>query len=223
MSRQHQSIHDPAVALFRPNAASIALVTAGGDELEFTVAGGAQGTGVVGLRIGASQGIAGYVFQTGEAIAIADPQHDPRFGREVAEQTGFLPDSLLAVPLQTPDRTIGVLEILNSRDGTFPANALDLASLFARQAAVAIEATRVEREFPILLANVLASYDLELTPELAGAVATLPARASDDFWELVDAIATLSQASTQMRAFIRDLLPLAQRHIGQHRERRFQR
>jgi GAF domain-containing protein len=222
-SRLLQSILEAAVALFRADAASIALATADGESLEFVVAAGAQGTDVIGLRIGSGQGIAGYVFQTGEAIAIADPKSDPRFGRTVADQTGFLPNSLLAVPLETPDRTIGVLEVLDSRDGSFDADALNLASIFARQAAVAIEASRVEREFPILVANALASYGLELSPELDDAVRALPAHASDDFWELVEEIAALQQASPQMRAFLRDLLPVAGKHLGRTRERRFSR
>jgi signal transduction protein with GAF and PtsI domain len=222
-ARLLQSILDAAVALFRAQAASIALATADGETLEFIVAAGSQGTDVVGLRIGAGQGIAGYVYQTGEAIALADPRADPRFGRAVAEQTGYVPDSLLAVPLQTPERTIGVLEILDCRDGSFGSEAIALASVFARQAGVAIEASRVEREFPVLVAHALESYGLELSPEHEAAVRALPARVGDDFWELVDEIATLQQASPEMRAFIRDLLPVASRHLGKSRERRFAR
>jgi GAF domain-containing protein len=222
-ARLLQSILDAAVALFSAEAASIALATPDGERLEFIAASGSRAGGVVGLTIGSGQGIAGYVYQSGEPIALSDVQQDPRFNRRVGEQTSFLPDSILAVPLQTPDRTIGVLEVLDSRDGSFAANALDLASVFARQAAIAIEATRVEREFPILLATALASYDLELDPELQRAVETLPARADDDFWQLVDQVAQLSHASPEMRAFVRDLLPIVNRHFGQRRERRFAR
>jgi signal transduction protein with GAF and PtsI domain len=222
-SRLLQSILEAAVALFHADAASIALATADGESLEFIVAAGSQGTDVIGLRIGSGLGIAGYVFQPGEAIAIADPKSDPRFGRSVADQTGFLPNSLLAVPLETPERTIGVLEVLDSRDGSFDSDALNLASIFARQAAVAIEASRVEREFPILVANALASYELAPSPDLEQALRSMPAHSADDFWELVEEIAALQQASPQMRAFIRDLLPVASRHLGRSRERRFSR
>jgi len=222
-ARLLQSILEAAVALFRAEAASIALATADGQSLEFIVAAGSRGTDVVGLRIGTGQGIAGYVYQTGEAIALSDPKADPRFGRAIADQTGFLPDSILAVPLQTPERTLGVLEVLDCRDGSFDSDALALGSVFARQAAVAIESSRVEREFPILVANALASYGLELSPELTEAVRVLPAQADDDFWDLVEEIAALQRANPLMRAFIRDLLPIANRHMGPPRERRFQR
>jgi GAF domain-containing protein len=213
------SILESAVALFRAGAASIALVVGDHSRIEFVAAAGAQAKGVVGRSIGIGEGLAGYVVQTGEAIAIAHPTDDPRFGRSLAERTGFVPNSILAAPLRTPDSVVGVIEILDCRDGAFTSNDLALASIFARQAAIAIDSTRVEREFPILLANALASYGLELTDELRDAVASLPQQSPDDFWRLVDEIAGLQDASPEMRAFILELLPVARRHIGERRDR----
>ena len=213
------SILEAAVALFRAHAASIALVTNSGDQLEFVAAAGERASGVVGRTIGIGEGLAGYVVQTGEAMALAHPADDPRFGRSIAERTGFVPDSILAVPMHAPDSVVGVIEILDCRDGAFTADDLGQASIFARQAAIAIDATRVEREFPILLAKSLESYGLEMTPALEEAARSLSSDSGDDFWELVDEIAALSQASPAMRSFIRDLLPVARRHIGSPRDR----
>lgn len=215
-----QSILDAAVALFRAEAASIALATSDGASLEFVLAAGTKGAGVVGRTIGIGDGLAGFVFQTGEPLALASPAGDPRFGRTIAEQTGFVPRSILAVPLLAPDRTVGVIEILDCRDGSFSPGDIELASIFARQAAIAIDATRVEREFPVLLANALASYGLELEPELRQSIEALPDRVGDDFWRFVEEIAAFSQASPAMRAFMLDLLPVASRHLGGSRERR---
>src|SRR5256885_945177 len=80
-----------AVSIFRAEAASIALLDEGSGTLKFVVAAGAQGEPVVGLTIPPTQGLAGYVFSTGESIALSDPSKDPRFGRGVAESTGFMP------------------------------------------------------------------------------------------------------------------------------------
>lgn len=213
------SILESAVAIFRARAASLALVIGDHERLEFVAAAGTRASGVVGRSIGIGEGLAGYVVQTGEAMAIAHPSQDPRFGRDVAEQTGFVPDSILAVPLRTPDSVVGVIEILDCRDGAFSSNDLAMASIFAQQAAIAIDSTRVEREFPILLANALESYGLEPTDALSDAIRSLPERSSDDFWELVDEIASLQDASPAMRSFIRELLPIARRHIGKGRDR----
>jgi GAF domain-containing protein len=208
------SILEAAVALFRAGAASLALVVGDHNRLEFVAAAGLRASGVVGRSIGIGEGIAGYVIQTGEPIAISHPSEDPRFGRAFSAQTGFVPDSILAVPLRTPEAVVGVLEILDCRDGAFTSDDLALASVFANQAAIAIDATRVEREFPILLANALASHGLAASPELQQEVATLAVQSPDDFWELVDEIASLAHASPAMRSFIRELLPVAARHLA---------
>jgi GAF domain-containing protein len=218
-----QSILDAAVALFRAGAGSMALVLGEPERLEFVAAAGPRAEGVVGRSMGVGEGLAGYVVQTGEAIALAHPTSDPRFGRGIAAQTGFMPESLMAVPLRAVDSVVGVIEILDCRDGSFDSDAIALASIFARQAAIAIESTRIEREFPVLVARVLDSYGIEAPPEFREAVAALPNRTSDDFWELVDEIATLSDASPRMRGFIADLLPVAGEHLSDAPPRRARR
>jgi signal transduction protein with GAF and PtsI domain len=76
-----RSIVDATVGIFRAEAASIALLDEASGDLKFVVAAGAQGEPVVGLTIPPTQGLAGYVFSTGESIALSDPSKDPRFGR----------------------------------------------------------------------------------------------------------------------------------------------
>ena len=72
-----QTVVDAAVSLFDAEAASIALFERDPDRLEFRVASGVQGAGVVGLSVPTSKGIVGYVFSTGQAIALSDVMSDP--------------------------------------------------------------------------------------------------------------------------------------------------
>ena len=208
-----QSILEAAVALFRAGAGSMALVMTGPERLEFVVAAGPHTGDIVGKSIGIGEGLAGYVVQTGEAIAIADPAADPRFDRSLAERSGVMPKSLLAVPLRAVDSVVGVLEILDAHDGSFSTDDIAMASIFARQAAIAIESTRVEREFPVLLGKVLEAYGVETDPALDAALESLATRTDDDFWVLVDEIAALGDASPAFRSFLKDLLPLARMHM----------
>ena len=67
-----RSIVEATVTLFQAHAASIALYDPASNRLVFRVAAGEQGSGVLGLSIPTDQGIAGYVFSTGQAIAISD-------------------------------------------------------------------------------------------------------------------------------------------------------
>ncbi|HEX3427559.1 MAG TPA: GAF domain-containing protein [Candidatus Limnocylindrales bacterium] len=216
-----QSILDTAVILFRAEAASLALTSRDGRSLEFVVASGSKGQGVVGRTIAMGEGIAGYVSQTGQPIALVTPEQDPRFGRTVAEQTGYVPSSILAVPLLTADRTVGVIEVLESRDGAFTGTDLELASAFARQAAIAVDAFRVEREFPLLVARALESYGLAVDADLGTELAGLDDDHDDDFWNLVDEISALSSVSPRTRAFVLDLLPLVHRHFQESKGLRF--
>src|SRR5258705_6042766 len=110
-----RSIVDATVTLFDAEAASIALYDAASDRLVFEGASGEQGQGVIGLSIAPDQGIAGYVFRTGQALALSDVAHDARFRRGVAEQTDYVPRSIVAVPLVRDDRASGVLEAPDQR------------------------------------------------------------------------------------------------------------
>ena len=158
-----RSVVDAAVALIRAEAASIALHDPTIDRLVFRVAAGEQGQGVVGVTIGSDEGVAGYVFSTGQPLAIGEAASDPRFGRAAAELTGYMPRSLLAVPLTDDAGTIGVLEVLDRRDGApFDLRDMEAASIFARQATVAIRTTRLERDTAHLLETALRSLDADL-------------------------------------------------------------
>ncbi len=99
-----------------------------------------QGENVAEIRFPLDQGIAGAVLAGGEPIVLADPYSDPRFNQEIDRQTGFQTRNILALPIRC-ERTgnvIGVLEVLNKRQGTFtPADVAALQSV-TRQAATAL-------------------------------------------------------------------------------------
>jgi GAF domain-containing protein len=139
-----RSITSAAESIFGAAACSIALLDETTDELVFYVASGTGAEDVVGMRIPSNQGIAGWVVTSGQPIAIEDVRRDARFAADVAESTGFTPTSILAMPLETERRMIGVIEVLDreteGRDGR---NDLELLSLFAAQAALAIENSRI--------------------------------------------------------------------------------
>ncbi len=163
-----RSVVEAAVLLFEAEAASLALFDASRNVLVFRVAAGAQGQGVVGLEIPPDRGLVGYVFSTGQALAISDVARDPRFGRSFAEQTQYVPRSIVAVPLVDERGTIGVLEVLDKRtEATFSIRDVELAGVFARQASVAIRASRVERDVAALLADVLGTLAGDAAPPMA--------------------------------------------------------
>jgi GAF domain-containing protein len=134
------SLTETARQLFGAAACSLALLSDDESELVYTTAAGAGADDVTGMRISASQGIAGWVVQSGQPIAISDLAGDSRFSRSVAEQTGYVPTAILAVPVASPRRTLGVISLLD-RDARRPGADQDmkLLALFANQAAIALE------------------------------------------------------------------------------------
>jgi GAF domain-containing protein len=212
-----RAIVEATVALFQAEASSIALYDSTRDRLVFHVAAGAQGQGVIGLEVPPDQGLVGYVYTTGQAIAIADVQSDPRFGRAFAQQTGYVPRSIVAVPLLDDRGTIGVLEVIDKRnEETFSLRDIELASVFARQAAVAIRASRVERDVAALLQTVLAALAARAqageTPDptidelVAAAVGDVEREDPTRLWALVDAVARIRRADPAQVDLLVDLL-----------------
>jgi GAF domain-containing protein len=224
-----RSIVEATVTLFQANAASIALYDPATNRLVFRVAAGDQGAGVLGLAIPTDQGLAGYVFSTGQALAISDVANDARFGRSFAERTGYVPTSIVAVPLVDEEGTIGVLQVLDKRDASsFSLRDVELAGVFARQAAIAISASRVERDTATLLTDVArrltgedaADGDAAAIVDAAGAA--LAAGDRSHLWGLVDAIGRVREADPAQIDLVADLLRVLAEHAerGARRRRR---
>ena len=135
-----QSIVEAAARIFGGAAASILLVNEEKRTLEFRVAYGAANRDLVGMSFPLDHGIAGYVAMTGQPIAISDVKRDARFNRNFAEATGYVPRSILATPLLSGERVIGVMEVLDKIDSaSFDMQEMELLGRFAAQAALAID------------------------------------------------------------------------------------
>lgn len=210
-----RSVVEATVALFEAEAASIALYDPATDRLVFEVAAGEQGQGVIGVAIRPDQGIAGYVYTSGQAIALSDVASDPRFGRTVAEKTAYVPRSIVAVPLVDDHGTIGVLEVLDKRsEATFSLRDIELAGVFARQAAVAIRASRVERDLGWLLRSTLHDQAQASGPPSPAALDELVRAGTerldrdDDtrLWALVEQVARIRGSDPDQLELVTDLV-----------------
>lgn len=149
-------IVETAADVIQARAGSLFLIDRGTEELVFEVATGPKADEVMKFRVPLGQGIAGFVAITGQPMAIANVQEDPRHASDIAESIGYRPNSILCVPLMREDQVFGVLELLDKEDGqSFNARDLELLGLFANQAAVAIEQSRTSRNLVLLIGEVL--------------------------------------------------------------------
>jgi GAF domain-containing protein len=218
-----QTIVEATVALFEAEASSIALFESDPDRLEFRVAAGAQGQAAVGLSVPPTRGIVGFVFSSGQPLALSDVANDPRFDRATAEQTGYVPRSIAAVPLVDRDQAVGVLQVLDKRTSpTFTVRDMELLAVFATQAAAAIRAARVQRDTERLLRAVLAGVvddasDEEVEALVSAAAAELDADPDAPFWQLVDRVARARNLSDGEQRLVADILDVVARHAARGR------
>jgi predicted Ser/Thr protein kinase len=120
-------------------AASIALVDRITGELVYEASWGAGAEEIVGVRLPAGTGLAGSVVATGAGIAIPDCRSDPRFAESVARKTGYVPHTMLVAPLWRHEEVMGVLSVLDRRDGEpYRPGDLEKARLFSELAVSAI-------------------------------------------------------------------------------------
>jgi GAF domain-containing protein len=80
---------------------------------------------------------------SGEGAAVGEVRGDPRFARQVADETGYVPHTMLVVPLRSHGRTLGLLSVLDRRDGR-PYGREDLvrAEAYAELAVTALDLQR---------------------------------------------------------------------------------
>jgi signal transduction histidine kinase/nitrate/nitrite-specific signal transduction histidine kinase len=132
-----------AVEILEAEAGSLLLLE-GDEELVFRVALGPTGDALVGVRLPVGQGLVGAVAREGEPIIVNDVKSDPRWSVAMDESTQFVTRSILAVPLVSRNRIIGVIEVINKRDGSgFDEGDSRLLTSFASQVAVTIENARL--------------------------------------------------------------------------------
>jgi GAF domain-containing protein len=147
-----QSVVEVARAIFGAKASSVFLLDERTDELVFEAVAGEGAETLIGQRFPSSQGVAGWVLVTRQPLIIEDVTEDPRFAKEVAESTGYVPKGLMAVPLLHEDRSLGVLEVLDRpQRSQFSLVEMDLLGLFANQAAIALDLLRRARAAELVL------------------------------------------------------------------------
>lgn len=96
------------------------------------------------LRVPPGEGIVGACFQQGAPILVEDVSSEPRFSPRFDQATSFQTGSVLAVPLKSKGRVLGVIELVNpARQAPFSQVDLQTISGIADFAAIAIENARV--------------------------------------------------------------------------------
>jgi eukaryotic-like serine/threonine-protein kinase len=128
-----------AAGVFEAASASIAVAESGGG-LVYQAAWGTGGPEVLGMRLAPGEGLAGAVAASGRAEAVPDCRADERFAAHVAEATGYVPHTMMLLPLRRGEEILGVLSVLDRRDGSpFGPDDLVRAQAFGELSTLAVE------------------------------------------------------------------------------------
>ena len=130
-----------------------------------------------GVDVPLEGSIAGWILSNRKAVRIGDVQDDSRYFSGVENATSYATQSILGVPLITKDKVVGVLEVLNKKEGSFSEIDEELLLVLAAQAAVAIENTRLFQQSDLIsefvhelrtpLASLSTATYLLLRPEIS--------------------------------------------------------
>ncbi len=110
------------------------------DETGDLVSGALVASEISGIRLKPGQGIAGWVAETGKVLNIKDAYRDKRFDPSTDRRTGFVTRSILCIPMKTYwGQIVGVIQVLNKRDGYFTIEDSDILATISTQATISIE------------------------------------------------------------------------------------
>jgi signal transduction histidine kinase len=138
-----QYIMQAAAEITGAETASILLMDDNTRDLRFVATTDPDAGGLKGVSVPLEGSIAGAIVNEKRALIIDDTQTDPRHFSQIDKEIDFQTRSLLGVPMRIKERLVGVLEVINKREGVFDDNDVRHITILASQAAVAIETAQL--------------------------------------------------------------------------------
>jgi nitrogen-specific signal transduction histidine kinase len=112
-----KNIVDSAVDLTHADRGTLYIVDKAKNELWSKIA---MGDEFKEIKLNIGEGIAGWVAQSGEVINLDKVQSDPRFNTSFDKLSGYVTNSMLCFPIKDKEKeVVGVVQLLNSKNGSF--------------------------------------------------------------------------------------------------------
>ncbi|MEA3341862.1 MAG: ATP-binding protein, partial [Chloroflexota bacterium] len=132
--------------LLDATACSVWLIEPETEELVCRHSMGPRSDVVLGWRLAPGEGVAGWVARSGESLLVPDTRVDERYFTGVDQKTGLSLRSILSVPLHAEQKVIGVLQVMDTKVGSFGAADVTLIEPLTASASIAIENARLHRK-----------------------------------------------------------------------------
>ncbi len=214
-----QLVTATATELLDCEAASILLYDEKHPRLYFAAATGSDPAQLAEIPVPIDNSLAGTIFRTNQYLILNDAEHDPRHYPLVSDHMKFKVKTLLGVPMPIKDRTVGVLEAVNKRNGVFDERDAALLSVTAAHAAIAInnahmlqttqKALEQVKESNQLKSNFLSLASHELRTPLGIIIGYSTFLKRDSKSDVSDHASQVLAAARQMRSILDEMNNLA--------------
>ncbi len=127
---------------FGPERWSLLMVDERTQELYYAIAVGENAESLKGLRIPLGEGVAGWVASTGNPLVVPDVSLDPHWAAFSQKHPDLNIQSIACLPIRSENRTLGVIQLLNSKLDLLSEYSISFLRILCDYAAIAIRNAR---------------------------------------------------------------------------------
>jgi diguanylate cyclase (GGDEF)-like protein len=136
------AIMDKMAQFFGPERWSMLMVDDVANELYYAIAVGENAESLKGLRVPMGEGVAGWVASTGNPLVVPDVALDPHWSAFALKHPDLKIKSIACVPVRSGNKTLGVIQLLNSKLDLLSEYSISFLRILCDYAAIAIQNAR---------------------------------------------------------------------------------
>jgi diguanylate cyclase (GGDEF)-like protein len=136
------AIMDKMAQFFGPERWSLLMVDDVSGELYYAIAVGENAESLKGLRVPLGEGVAGWVAATGNPLIVPDVALDPHWSAFATKHPDLKIQSIACVPVRAGNKTLGVIQLLNSKLDLLSEYSISFLRILCDYAAIAIQNAR---------------------------------------------------------------------------------
>ncbi|MCU1249336.1 MAG: diguanylate cyclase with sensor [Edaphobacter sp.] len=136
------AIMDKMAQFFGPERWSMLMVDDKSGELYYAIAVGENTESLKGLRVALGEGVAGWVASTGNPLVVPDVALDPHWSAFANKHPDLKIKSIACVPVRSGNKTLGVIQLLNSKLDLLSEYSISFLRILCDYAAIAIQNAR---------------------------------------------------------------------------------
>jgi diguanylate cyclase (GGDEF)-like protein len=137
-----QTIMEKMAQFFGPERWSMLMVDDETQQLYYAIAVGEDAESLRGLRVPLGEGVAGWVASTGNSLVVPDVALDAQWSAFSRAHPELRIQSIACVPVRSGDKTLGVIQLLNSKLDLLSEYSISFLRILCDYAAIAIQNAR---------------------------------------------------------------------------------